>query len=128
MNPVTLSTELVNRTQHILSVFEGIKSHFAVETPQTPADHAAVTVFNELLANDRETLLREVVAEAKMLADNVIAVETKNAAGVRIKRMDPETALGLIKDGMALAEKLDRLNAISLEAWGRVHKLIAESN
>ncbi len=128
MNPVALSMELVARTQHMLSVFENIKSHFAVETPQTPSDIAAVTVFNELLATDHETLLREVAAEAKMLADNVIEVETKNADGVRVKRMDAETALGLIGDGIALAKKLERLNATSQVAWNRVHKLIAESN
>jgi hypothetical protein len=63
-----------------------------------------------------------------MLADNVIEVETKNADGVRVKRMDAETALGLIGDGIALAKKLERLNATSQVAWNRVHKLIAESN
>jgi hypothetical protein len=128
MNPVTLSMELVARTQHMLSVFENIKSHFAVETPQTPSDIAAVTVFNELLANDHETLLREVAAEAKMLADNITSIEAKNADGVRVKRMDAETALTLIQDGIALAKKLDRLNATSRVAWNRVHTLIAESN
>jgi hypothetical protein len=128
VNPVTLSMELVSRTQHMLSVFEGIKSHFAVEAPQTPADVAAVTVFNELLANDHETLIREVAAEAKMLAADVIEAETKNEAGVRIKRMDADTAINLIAAGIALAEKLDRLNETSRVAWDRVHKLIAESN
>jgi hypothetical protein len=127
MNPVTLSMELVSRTQHILSVFEGIKSHFAVEEPQTPADHAAVTVFNELLANDHETLVREVAAEAKMLADAVIKAEPP-ANGVLIKRMDADTALNLINAGIALAKKIDRLNETSRVAWDRVHKLIAESN
>lgn len=126
--PDVIVMELVARTQYVLSAFEAVKSRLLVEEPQSPADVAAVAVFREMLANDHETLVREVAADAKILADAIAEAKPKMIDGVLVKHMTIETAKQIIDDGIALAKKLDVLDSSSQAAWEKVMRLIAESN
>jgi hypothetical protein len=126
--PDVIVMELVARTQYVLSAFEAVKSRLLVEEPQSPADVVAVQVFKEMLANDHETLVREVAADAKMLADAIAEAKPKMVDGIVVKHMTVETAKQIIDDGIALSKKLDVMDASARAAVTKIMRLVAESN
>lgn len=110
----------VARTQGIVAVFEHLKECVETETFKTPADIVAARVFKELLANDHETLVREVAAGAQMIAASI------DADG--LVSMDREVASELIKEALDLNDKIEKLEQVSREAMAKIKRLIAENN